>query len=178
MSDQPIIIVSSTNRKNAISLKIAKTYASMLEAKNLSNELVSLEDMPSDFISSALYENTGKNMLFNGIRTKMKNAQKMVFVVPEYNGSFPGVLKTFIDGLEFPGTFVNKKIAMVGVSSGIQGGVLAMSHLTDIFNYCGANVLANKPKLFGIDNKMDNDELKDSNYLELLTLQLNAFLSF
>ena len=39
----------------------------------------------------------------------MSQSEKFVFIVPEYNGSFPGVLKTFIDGLAFPDTFEQKK---------------------------------------------------------------------
>ena len=41
----------------------------------------------------------------------------------------------------------DKKAALVGISSGVQGAGLALSHLTDIFNYCGMHVLAQKPKL-------------------------------
>jgi chromate reductase len=70
-----------------------------------------------------------------------------VFIVPEYNGSFPGVLKVFIDGLNFPNSFIHKKTAIVGISDGVQGGAIALSHLTDIFHYLGLNVLAQKVKI-------------------------------
>ena len=75
---------------------------------------------------------------------KIQSCDKFVFVVPEYNGSFPGVFKAFVDGLKYPASFKDKKCALVGISSGTQGGALALSHLTDIFNYLGMNVLALK----------------------------------
>lgn len=174
-----IRIISSTNRPGAVTYKVAKHYQGVLNGLGVANEIIDLADMPDDFIVSALYQNGGKNEAFNLIREKMKATEKFVFITPEYNGSFPGVLKTFIDGLEFPTTFTGKKAALVGVSSGIQGAVLAMSHLTDIFNYCGTNVLAQKPKLSGIGKAMnDEGEITHELYLKLLEDQAKAFVAF
>ncbi len=174
-----ITIVCSTNRKDSVSKKISLVYQQILSDFNAESHLVDLADLPADFIASALYENAGKNEHFNPIRSLMRQSQKYVFIVPEYNGSFPGVLKTFIDGLEFPGTFTNKKCAMVGVSSGVQGGGLALSHLTDIFNYCGTHVLAQKPKLSHIEEAVDsNGQITNHLYTNLLREQAQAFLVF
>jgi chromate reductase, NAD(P)H dehydrogenase (quinone) len=54
-----------------------------------------LEDLPHDFVFSALYENNGKNLDYNAFHQKVKEGKKFVFIVPEYNGSFPGILKDF-----------------------------------------------------------------------------------
>ncbi len=173
-----ITIICSTNRENAISKEISMVYQDILRSKGVDSEIIDLVDIPEDFLFSALYEKSGKNESFNPYRKKMKEARKMVFIVPEYNGSFPGVLKAFIDGLEFPATFTNKKCALVGVSSGLQGGGLAMSHLTDIFNYCGMNVLAQKPKLAQIDKNFDAGKFTNPKYHELLERQIKAFIDF
>lgn len=174
-----IRIISSTNRHGAVSYKVAQHYQGLLDDLGVESEIIDLETLPDDFIASALYENGGKNEQFNPIRAKMKETQKFVFIVPEYNGSFPGVLKTFIDGLEFPATFTGKKAALVGLGSGVQGAVLAMSHLTDIFNYCGTNVLAQKPKLSGIGNAMNEaGEITNKLYLQMLEDQAKVFVAF
>ncbi len=172
-----ITLVSGTNRKNSVSKKIAHLYRQILEDKGQETEIIYLEDMPGDFIGTALYENAGQNDAFNGVRQQIYDSQKMVFIVPEYNGSFPGVLKTFIDGLIFPGTFTNKKCALVGLSSGVQGGGLALSHLTDIFNYCGMHVLAFKPKLARIEANLAEDKLSEL-YHSLLEEQADKFIAF
>ncbi|MFT7033246.1 MAG: chromate reductase [Cyclobacteriaceae bacterium] len=172
-----ITIICSTNRKNSVSKKISHLYQNILESKDQPVDVIYLEDMPDDFIASALYENAGSNEEFNDFRKKMFDTQKMVFIVPEYNGSFPGVLKTFIDGLQFPGTFKNKKCALVGLSSGVQGGGLALSHLTDIFNYCGTHVLALKPKLSRIEENLTENSLSKL-YHELLEEQAQMFIEF
>ncbi|MEQ9467330.1 MAG: NAD(P)H-dependent oxidoreductase [Ekhidna sp.] len=173
-----ITIVSGTNRRNSISKQVALLYQEILKENEVESTIVDLEHLPADFIASALYENQGTNVDFNPIREHMKEAQKYVFIVPEYNGSFPGVLKTFLDALEFPGTLKGKKCALVGLSSGIQGGVMAMSHLTDIFNYLGMHVLALKPKLIRINGKMESGQITDETYIRRLKEQAQAIIEF
>lgn len=172
-----ITIVSGTNRKNSVSKKLAHIYQGILESKGVATELIYLEDLPEDFTETALYDQSGKNEVFNVFRKQMLEAEKMVFIVPEYNGSFPGVLKAFIDGLAFPHTFRDKKAALVGISSGVQGGGLALSHLTDIFNYCGTHVLAQKPKLARIEANLTENKLSQL-YHDLLEEQVDKLLAF
>ena len=172
-----VTIICGTNRTESISRLISHLYRDILRSKNQDSDIIYLEELPDDFTGTALYENLGKNIQFNELRDKMLKAHKMVFVVPEYNGSFPGVLKAFIDGLIFPETFTDKKCALVGVSSGVQGAGLALSHLTDIFNYCGMNVLANKPKLSRIEENLTENKLSEL-YHELLEEQIDKFILF
>ncbi|SMD32739.1 NAD(P)H-dependent FMN reductase [Reichenbachiella faecimaris] len=172
-----ITIISSTNRKNSVSKKLAHIYQGILEDKKIETEMIYLDELPEDFIATALYDQSGKNKLFNTFREKMLRAEKMVFIVPEYNGSFPGVLKAFIDGLAFPNTFRDKKAALVGISSGVQGAGLALSHLTDIFNYCGTHVLAQKPKLSRIEENLTENNLSEL-YHSLLEEQVDKLLRF
>ncbi len=174
-----ITIVSSTNRNEALSYKISLLYQGILKDLGEESEIIDLNLLPADFITTALYENSGMNDSFNEFRDSMKQAQKYLFVVPEYNGSFPGVLKAFIDGLDYPHTFTNKKCAMVGLSSGIQGAGLALSHLTDIFNYCGMSVLAQKPKLALIEKHIDEDfNITNVLYMDLLREQASLLIKF
>ncbi|MEQ9300559.1 MAG: NAD(P)H-dependent oxidoreductase [Cyclobacteriaceae bacterium] len=172
------IIVCGTNRKNSVSKIISGIYQTLLSERGITADFIDLAELPSDFTESALYENSGKNDEFNIYRKKMLEAKKYVFIVPEYNGSFPGVLKAFIDGLQFPNTFPDKKCALIGVSSGVQGGGLALSHLTDIFNYCGMNVMALKPKLSRIEENMTGDKISNPLYQELLEQQVEKLIGF
>ena len=175
-----ITIVSGTNRNDAVSKRISRIYQKLLVDQNVENQIIDLSELPTDFAFSALYEKSGKNELFNTFREKMKSSEKFIFICAEYNGSFPGVLKMFIDGLEFPDTFQNKKCALVGLSAGVQGGGLALSHLTDIFNYCGMHVLALKPKLAQIEQNMDEDKQEITNdlYKELIETQVSQLVDF
>jgi NAD(P)H-dependent FMN reductase len=174
-----ITIIVGTNRPDAISRKLAEQYAELLLHKfQMPSQLLDLQELPVDFISTALYEHTGKNEDFNAVSDLISHSEKIIFVLPEYNGSFPGVLKAFIDGLAYPNTFRDKKAAMVAISNGTQGGILAMSHLTDIFNYLGMNVLANKVRIPQIHNHISEGRIVTPFYLELMEAQAKQFLSF
>ncbi|MEL6607264.1 MAG: NAD(P)H-dependent oxidoreductase, partial [Bacteroidota bacterium] len=104
--------------------------------------------------------------------------QKYVFIVPEYNGSFPGVFKAFIDGLQFPNTFKDKKCALVGVSKGPQGASFAMSHLTDIFHYLRMHVYPLKPRLAGIRDGQLASVLTNQQYVQLLDEQATGIINY
>lgn len=173
-----IKIIVSTNRKNAVSATIAGQYQAILKELGAESEIINLSDLPDDFVFSALYEKKGRNKAYNIIHDRVKAGNKFVFVVPEYNGSFPGILKSFIDGMTYPNSFNNKKCALVGLSSGVGGGGIAMSHLTDIFHYLGMHVLANKPKLAKIEENMSDNLLTNKFYLELLYIQAQMLLDF
>jgi NAD(P)H-dependent FMN reductase len=173
-----ITVVSSTNRKKSVTLKLAQFYRDILLQEGAQAQLIDLTLLPEDFVFSALYENRSKNEQFNTFIEKVNTSEKFLFIVPEYNGSFPGVLKAFIDGLEFPSAFRGKKCAMVGISSGSQGASLAMSHLTDILNYLGMHVLATKPRLADIDNLFTNHTITDKRILDMLHKQAQALIDF
>jgi chromate reductase len=173
-----IKIIVGTNRKNSLSHKIALMYQENLSTFGADSEILKLEDLPHDFVFSALYQNNGKNEAYNAFHQKVKEGTKFVFIVPEYNGSFPGILKAFIDGMTYPNSFRNKKCALVGISSGIGGGGIALSHLTDIFHYLGMHVLALKPKLAKIEENMSDNLLTNRLYMELLHSQAEMLINF
>ncbi|WP_200974353.1 NADPH-dependent FMN reductase [Echinicola sp. 20G] len=173
-----IKIIVGTNRKNAVSKTIAQLYQDILTEMGAQSELIDLRELPNDFVFTALYENNGQNEVYNELHDRIKTGNKFVFIVPEYNGSFPGILKSFIDGMTYPNTFRNKKCAVVGISSGIGGGGIALSHLTDIFHYLGMHVLANKPKLAKIEENMSNNLLTNKFYIDLLKTQAEMLINF
>lgn len=173
-----ITIISGTNRPYSNARVVSNIYARLLEERQVPNQILDLLDLPPDFIFSALYQNAGKNAQYNQLNKLIEGTDKFVFIVPEYNGSFPGVLKAFIDGLSYPRSFKNKKAALVGISTGSQGGALALSHLTDILHYMGMHVLAAKPRLNYISKSLANGQLTNTLYENLLLEQISDFITF
>ncbi len=173
-----IKILVCTNRQNSLSEEIANYYQQLLLQKNQESSIISLQNLPDDFTISALYANAGKNADFNVLRDEIANSNKIVLIVPEYNGSFPGVLKAFIDGLPYPNSFLDKKIALVGLSAGVQGGALALSHLGDIFAYLNANVLGTRVKLIQIQKFFKDNVINNEMYNQLLNEQIDKFIAF
>jgi NAD(P)H-dependent FMN reductase len=173
-----ITIIVATNRENSKSRKIADLYAKIFEQIGQENQILDLKELPHDFAFSALYANTGKNPEFNRMVDMIKSSDKFLFVVAEYNGSFPGVLKTFIDGLEFPSSFQYKKAAMVGISSGVMGGALALSHLTDVLNYLNMHVYAVKPRINRLSANFVDGVIVDKFLSDLVLSQAEGFAEF
>jgi NAD(P)H-dependent FMN reductase len=173
-----IVIVSGTNRRESVSLRIARQYAEILKSNGQEVEIIDLQGVPEDFIFSALYENVGKNEQFNHFRELMNRAEKMVYIIPEYNGSFPGILKLFIDGLDRARALTDKKSALLGISAGDQGAGLALSHFTDILNYCGTHVLGYRIRIPKIDDKMTDNKIVNPIYLDKIHKQAKMLMNF
>lgn len=68
---------------------------------------------------------------------RIRAADGVLFVTPEYNYSIPGVLKNAIDWASRPAyqsAFRGKPCFVISVSGGAMGGVRAQSHLKYILN--------------------------------------------
>ncbi|MGW2958059.1 NADPH-dependent FMN reductase [Streptomyces sp. NPDC001220] len=65
------------------------------------------------------------------LRPRLAGAEAYVVVVPEYNRSVPGPLKTLIDS--FQSEWEAKPVGFVGYGLGMAGGVRAIEHLRQIF---------------------------------------------
>ncbi len=168
-----ITIISSTNREASKSLSVAKYYQSKLNALGIENQIADLQEIPDDFLTNGLYGTSGKNEVFNALRDKVQNADALVFIVPEYNGSFPGILKLFIDGLRYPDCVKGKTAALCGISAGPLGAALGLSHLTDILNYLNCNVLAIKPRITNINKEFINEEFSNPIIISIIDDQIN-----
>jgi len=173
-----IVIIVGTNRPNSMSRRVAEYYQRLLNQYNTPSIILDLVDLPHDFTFTALYGNSGKNDTFNALRSQIDGAEKFIFITPEYNGSYPGVLKAFIDGLPYPNSFTNKKAALVGLSSNMQGAITALSHLNDIFSYLGMNTLALRVKLAQIQAHFVDNEITNPLYKELLEIQAEQLIRF
>ncbi|MBC8083788.1 MAG: NAD(P)H-dependent oxidoreductase [Hymenobacter sp.] len=174
-----ITVIVGTNRPNSRARRIADLYITLLRDQYAECQLLDLALLPADVSVSALYDNAGQHEGFNSLAILASAADKLVLIVPEYNCSYPGVLKTFIDGLPYPGGIRGKKAALVGLSSGGQGGLLALSHLTDVLMYLGTAVLPTRVRLPFIDKHMNAaGELSQPLYQQLLREQAEQLLAF
>lgn len=172
-----ISVISGTNRPNSNSARIAVLYAKMLEAKGQEGKLLLLEHLPVDFAFTELYGERSEQFE-RLIDAHIRAASKFLFVIPEYNGGFPGVLKTFIDAVP-PKHFRGKRAGLIGLSAGRTGGLLGMDHFTGILHYLGVEVMSNKPKLSSIDSLTDEGgNLIDEASLKRLGQHVDRLIAF
>ncbi len=129
-----------------------------------------MDQLPSGFLDTDLFD--ARSSAFQQILDEyIAPAQKFVMVVPEYNGSFPGIYKLFIDAIK-PELFRGKKVAMVGVSSGRAGNLRGMDHLTGVFHYLGMFIWPNKLPVSRVLTLFDNNgNLNDEYTIKVLEKQ-------
>lgn len=149
----------------------------MLRNKGVECELFSFENLPANLLFSDTYGN--RSTEFEAIiQHIIRPNHKFIFVMPEYNGGFPGVLKLFLDAVH-PREWTNKKACLVGVSSGRAGNLRGMDHLTGILNYLKMNVFYNKLPISQIDKLLDSEgKFIYPEQNTVCDLQLNGFLEF
>lgn len=172
-----VTIIAGTNRPNSNTLKIAKYYQNKLAEKGLQTNLLDLKDLPDNFIAEDLYGK--KSEKFQNIQELVTNTSKFLFVIPEYNGSYPGVLKTFIDACAFPESFYDKKACLVGISSGKYGNIRGIEHFNGVCAYLHLNVMPLRIHISYIKNELDeNGELHLADTVKFTDQQIDKFLAY
>ena len=172
-----ITIIAGTNRPQSKTLTLANYYYNALNQRGISSEIISLTELPPDFIISDLYGK--RSEMFMPIQEKVSAGSKFLFVVPEYNGGFPGILKTFIDGCTFPDSFYGKKAALTGVSSGKYGNIRGIEHFTGICHYIHLHVMPLRLHIPAIDKEFDqHGNLFKEDTLRFVNQQIEQFIAF
>jgi len=173
-----ITIISGTNRPENVSLRVAGAIMELLTSMDIEVQLLDLQKLPRDFaFRNDVFGNPDPG--FTAIAEQfIVNAEKFIFVVPEYNGSFPGVCKTFIDAV-WPEAFKGKKAALVGLSSGRAGNLRGLDHLTGILHYLNIAVLPSKVNIMHIEDQLGGEgNLTDEKTLRQLHRLSEAFGAF
>lgn len=75
------------------------------------------------------------------LQSRVRSAAAVVFVTPEYHGSFSSVTKLLIDNLGFPSALGGKPIALLGVAAGAIGAIKSLEHLRSVCSHIGGMVL-------------------------------------
>ena len=156
---------------------MAKVYQHILQEEGQETRLFSFTDLPSTIAFSETFGNRSQE--FQQLITDyIESSDKFVFVAPEYNGSYPGILKTFLDAIH-PKYWTEKKAAIIGVSQGRAGNLRGIEQLTLILNYLKINVYHNKLPFSGIDKLFDSsDNLFNEETLKVLTQHVKGFIRF
>ena len=153
-----------------MTLKVAQLYLQLMSEKAGNVKLLSL-------VGKNVYE---RNDELKQIEAEyLIPAEKIVFVMPEYNGSFPGVLKLMMDNSDIKKCWWYKKAMLVGISDGRAGNLRGVEHMTAILHYLKVHVLYNKLLLSRIKEEMDSEgNLIKKVTAGLIDTQIEEFLKF
>jgi len=170
-----VLALSGSLRKGSFNTALARSLAALAPA-GMQVEARTLNDIP-------LYDEDVKVQGFpapvQALRQAIKAADGLIYVTPEYNYSYSGVLKNAIDWASRPPEhpFDGKPIAIVSASPGPFGGARAQYHLRQTMIFLNGIVM-NRPELMvGQANTKLNDagEVTDETTRQRLGELLAAF---
>jgi NAD(P)H-dependent FMN reductase len=172
-----IFVISGTNRPNSSTLRVARRVEQLYHQSHVRAELYNLEDLPIEMFQPEAYKNKPPALV--EIQQKILDAAGLHVVMPEYNGSFPGVLKYFIDLLKFPESFERKPVAFVGVASGAWGGLRAVEQMQMVFGYRNAHLYPDRVFISAVAQKFTPEgAVSDAALNERLGKQVRGFAEF
>lgn len=141
-----ITLVAGTNRPDSMTLRVAQHYEGLFRGKGEEVQLLSLE-------GHIIWER-GADLLRIEEQFLIP-ADRFAFIVPEYNGSFPGILKTLFDNSDIKRCWWGKDALLTGVADGRAGNLRGLEHLTGILHYLKMHVHPNKLPISRINEEMD-----------------------
>ena len=137
-----ILIFAGSTRQESYNRKLAKAAAAIAEQQGAQVTLLELSDFDIPLYNADL-EARGTPADVIRLKHAMHSHAAWIICSPEYNGSYPALLKNAIDWASSPvkgdalwsdGTlpFRNKVVGMASASPGGLGGLRAQSHLAPL----------------------------------------------
>jgi len=177
MPEATILIISGTNRPDSNAMKIARIIEGHYAKTAAKASILSLTELPAEVFQGTAYAAKPAKMV--EIQTRVLAATGLHVVTPEYNGSFPGVLKYFIDMLKFPESFEGKPVAFTGEAAGVWGALRSIEQLMHIFSYRNAHIFPERVFIPQVNNVLNADgSLKEAGLNDRLAKQAAGFAGF
>lgn len=171
-----IEIIAGTDRPNSNTLKVARFMETLYAEMKIPAQLLDLRELKLADVDGGDY-NAGAKGSFKTLVDRVTAADGLVVVVPEYNGSFPGILKLFIDYWRYPQTFESRPIALVGLG-GRFGALRPVEHLQQVFGYRNAFLFPTRVFITNIKDSFKDGTVADPMLLDLLQIQTREFNKF
>ena len=164
-----ITIISGTNRDNNTK-KVALEYQRLLKEKNIESVLLALDEMDVS---------TRDDSFMKMEEAFLKPASKFIIIMPEYNGSYPGILKLMIDNTDVAKVWWHKKVLLTGVSTGRAGNLRGMDHLTGVLLHLKMIVHPNRLPISVVDKLLDREnQFSNAATVNAVQTQLEEFIHF
>ncbi len=165
-----ITIISGSNRGDNNTKKVAFEYQRLLADKNVAAQIFSLDEINSTLRNDSFIQSENQFLV---------PTEKFIIIMPEYNGSYPGILKLMMDNTDIKKVWWYKKVLLTGVSTGRAGNLRGMEHLSGVLLHMRMQVHYNRLPISIVDKLMDDeDHFTDPATLAAINIQLDEFLKF
>lgn len=136
LSKPVVYIILGSTRTGRSSEKIGNTIKKIADKrKDIKIEIIDIKNFNLPFFDDPQAPSRRKKISDPEVQKwseKIKEAHAYIFVFPEYNAGYPGVLKNALDSL-YP-EWNNKPAALISYSGGPSGGTTAASQLRQVLH--------------------------------------------
>jgi chromate reductase len=172
-----ITMVVGTNRPGSRARAVSKHIEEIYRDLQVELRTLDLQDLPKEIFDPGSYAETPP--AFAPFQEAITNAHGLIIVSPEYNGGIPGILKYFIDMLDFPVSFEHRPVCFVGVAKGMWGALRPIEQLQAIFGYRNGYIYPERVFMPHIPDLLDEkDRLKDPKLIGRLRKQAEGYIDF
>lgn len=175
-----ILAIVGSFRKDSYNLQLAKATQDLISS-HADFSILDYSELP--FFNQDLEASPPDSV--KEIRQKVSQSDALWFFTPEYNRSYPGLLKNLLDWLSrSPGpalapVIANKLAAISGVTPGMSGTLVAQEHLVALLNFMNLRVLnSHRLAIPSVKSQISNGKLELQESLPFLKAQCQAFLEF
>ncbi|WP_062211154.1 NADPH-dependent FMN reductase [Aureimonas sp. AU12] len=158
-----VAVLVGSLRRESINRKFAEALGK-LAAGRLEFQFVELGDVP--MYNEDLWADGGPAPVLR-MKREIEAADAVLFVTPEYNRSFPPVIKNAIDWGTRPygqNSFAAKPGGLIGTTPGSTGTAAGQNHLKSVLNVVDVVLMGQpevyfqyKPELFGADGSVTDE---------------------
>ncbi len=173
-----VAVLVGSLRRESINRKFAESLAKLAAGK-LEFRFVEIGDLPH--YNDDLWQDPPKSVL--RLKQDIESADAVLFVTPEYNRSFSGVLKNAIDWGTRPwgkNSWKGKPSAIVGASPGAIGTAVAQNALRPVVDVVDTVIMSQPEVYFAYKAEAfaEDGSLKDEKTKEFLAGWVNKFASW
>ena len=164
-----ILFIVGSNRKDSFNLQLAKVTEDLIK-NDAKVTYLNFKDVP--FINQDEEYPAPKSV--KKIRDEVDKADALWFFTPEYNHSFPGLVKNLVDWLsrpiipfDFAGkTPIKEKVIALSGAAGASGSAFSQEALTNLLTFVGAKVIEKKTLKKLTQNEFRSNKLEESDELK------------
>jgi len=173
-----ISIALGSTRIGRNSPRVARALRQELNKKGIDVQLIDLKDWPIHQFDERVNQLPDAQGVLSDMAKAIKTSDSLILVTPEYNGSYSGSLKNFVDCFSKE-EFAGKPIGVATVSTGKMGGIRAAYHLQQVVLGIGGYPISQMLLTAEVLKNTDEEgTIQTEHYQAQMDRFLNAFLDF
>jgi NAD(P)H-dependent FMN reductase len=143
-----ILVFAGSTRRDSFNRKLAREAAEALKSIGANVTYAELRDYPMPLYDGDMESEQGLPAAAKAFKDLVRAQDGLLIASPEYNGSFPALLKNTIDWISRPepgekplAALSGKTAAIISASPGGGGGRRGLRHLRELLEMIGVNVI-------------------------------------